>query len=114
MADALAVRCRPLQETRGPNSSCEWLAECEVDDRRFAVSSRHGVVYELARVLVDAGIEDRGLRVTFTGVAGQMTWGSFAALAPWTLTEGSTTRLRRTRRREFGARLRHIVQNNEV
>ena len=31
MADALAVHCRPLEETRGPNCCCQWLAECEVE-----------------------------------------------------------------------------------
>ena len=65
-------------------------------------------------VLVAAGIEDRGLCVTFTGVAGQITFGSFAALTPWTLTEGSTTGLHRTRRRVFGARLRHMGRNKVV
>jgi hypothetical protein len=73
MADAIRVHCRPLEETRGPNSSCEWLAECEVDGRRFAVRSRHGVVYELARMLVTARIDDRPLSVTFAGVASPMT-----------------------------------------
>jgi hypothetical protein len=81
MADALAVHCRPLEETRGPNSSCQWLAECDVDGRRFAPRSRQGAVYELARMLVAAGIEDRPLCVTFAGVAGPMTWGSFVAVA---------------------------------
>jgi hypothetical protein len=100
MADALLVHCRPLEETRGPNSSCEWLAECEVDGRRFAVRSRHGVVYELARMLVTARIEDRPLSVTFAGVASMM-YGSFVAAARWTLTEGAATLLHRTPWREF-------------
>jgi hypothetical protein len=114
MADALAVHCRPLEETRSPNDCCEWLAECEVDGRRFAARSREGAVYELARMLVSAGIQDRPLYVTFAGVAGYMKWRSFAAAAPWTLTEGRTTRLRRVRRREFDARLRHLGQNKGV
>jgi hypothetical protein len=88
MADALVVHCHPLEETRAPNSSCQWLAEWEADGRRFAARSRQGAVYEMARMLVAAGIEDRPLRVTFAGVAGHMTWGSFAAAARWTLTEG--------------------------
>jgi hypothetical protein len=68
--------CRPLEETRGPNSPCQWLAECEVDGRRFMARSRHGAVYELARVLVAAGVADRPLCV-----AGHMTWPSFVAAA---------------------------------
>src|SRR5262245_38709982 len=97
MADAIPVHCRPLEETRRPNSSCQWLAECEVDGRHFMARSRHGAVYELARVLVAAGLEDRPLRVTFQGVAGHATWPSFAAAAQWTLIEGVATPLRRKR-----------------
>jgi hypothetical protein len=111
MADALAVHCRPLEETRGPNSSCQWLAECEVDGRRFTACSRQSAVCELARMLVAAGIKDRPLSVTFAGVTGSMTWGSFAAAARWTLTEGVRTRLRRAPWKSFGARLLHIGQN---
>jgi hypothetical protein len=81
MADAIRVHCRALEETRGPNRPCLWLAECDVDGRHFDARSRHGVVYEMARVLVAAGIADRPLRVTFAGVAGHMTWPSFVAAA---------------------------------
>jgi hypothetical protein len=114
MADALAVHCRPLEETRGPNSSCQWLAECDVDGRRFAARSRQGAVYELARMLVAAGIENRPLCVTFTRVAGQMTWGSCVAVARWTLTEGAATPLRRRRWRNFDARLERVGKNSGV
>jgi hypothetical protein len=112
MADALAVHCRPLEETRGPNSPCQWLAGCEVDGRRFLARSRQGAVYELARRLVAAGIEDRPLCITFAGVVGQVTWGSFAAAARWTLTEGAATPLRRRYWRNFDARLERIGQNS--
>jgi hypothetical protein len=101
MADAIRVLCRPLEETRGPNSSCQWLAECEVDGRHFVARSRHGAVYELARVLVAAGIEDRPLRVAFAGLAGYTMWPSFAAAAQWTLIEGVATPLRRKRWKTF-------------
>ena len=101
MADAIRVHCRPLEETRGPNRPCQWLAECEVVGRHFVARSRHGAVYELARVLVAAGVEDRPLRVTFEGLAGHMTWPSFAAAAQWTLIEGVATPLRRKRWKKF-------------
>jgi hypothetical protein len=101
MADALLVHCRPLEETRGPNRPCQWLAECEVDGRHFVARARHGAVYELARVLVAAGVEDRLLGVTFAGRAGHMTWSSFAAAAQWTLIEGGATPLRRKRWKKF-------------
>jgi hypothetical protein len=113
MADALAVYCRPLEETRGPNSSCLWLAECDVDGRCFAVRSRQSVVCELARKLIAAGVEDRPLCVTVAGVAGRighMTWGSFVAAARWTLIEGAATPLRKKPWRNFDARLEHIGQ----
>jgi hypothetical protein len=105
MADALAAHCRPLKETRGPNCCCQWLAECEVDGRRFTARSRYSVVCELARMLVGAGIADRSLCVYFAGVAGHMTWNSFVAAARWTLTEGVATPLRRTPWKEFDAKL---------
>jgi hypothetical protein len=69
MADALAVHCCPLEETGTPNDCCEWVAECEINGRRFVARSREGVIYELARILAAAGIEDRPLCVTFAGVA---------------------------------------------
>jgi len=105
MTDALVVHCRPLEETRGPNYCCQWLAECEVDGRRFTARSRQGVVYELARMLVGSGVPDQALRVKFAGVAGHMMWNSFAAAARWTLTEGAVTPLRRTPWKEFDAKL---------
>jgi hypothetical protein len=101
MADAIQVHCRPLEDTRTPNRPCQWLAECEIDGRYFVARSRHGAVYELARVLVAAGVEDRPLRVTFAGLAGYMTWPSFVKAARWTLTEGVATPLRRTPWKRF-------------
>jgi hypothetical protein len=114
MADALAVHCCPLEETRTPNDCCEWVAECEIDGRRLVARSREGVIYELARILVAAGIEDRPLCVTFAGVAGHMTWSSLAAAAQWTLTEGAATPLRRRRWKNFDVTLKHMGQNRGV
>ena len=105
---SIAIRSR---RPGGPNSSCQWLARCEIDGRRFEARSRQGAVYELARLLVSAGIEDRPLCVTFAGVAGHMMWGSFAAAARWTLTEGVATPLRRRPSQNFDAALKHIGRN---
>jgi hypothetical protein len=55
MADALAVHCCPLEETRTPNDCYEWVAECEIDGRRLVARCREGVIYELVRILVAAG-----------------------------------------------------------
>jgi hypothetical protein len=101
MADVIRAHCRPLEETRGPNSPCQWLAECEVDGRCFVARSRQSAVYELARKLVAASLEDRPLCVTFAGLAGHMTWRSFTAAARWTLTEGIATPLRRAPWKKF-------------
>src|SRR5215831_9291049 len=73
-APAIIVRVRPLEETRTPNSSCVWLAECEVGGRRFEARSRHGAPNALARELADAGIPDRQLEVYFEGLAGCLRW----------------------------------------
>jgi hypothetical protein len=85
----IVVRVRPLEETRTPNSSCIWLGECDVDGRRSEARSRHGAANALARELVAAGVADRPLEVHFDGRAGCLRWGTFAAAAKRTYTEGN-------------------------
>ena len=80
-APAIVIRVRPLEETRTPNSGCVWLAECEVEGRRFEAPFRHGAVNALARELMAAGFADRPLEVHSDGVAGCLRWGSVAAAA---------------------------------
>ena len=63
----IVVRVRPLEETRTPNNGCIWLAECEVEGRRFEARSRHGAANALARELVAAGFADRPLEVHAMG-----------------------------------------------
>ena len=86
---AIVVRVRPLEETRTPNSGCIWLAECEVEGRRFEASSRHGAANALARELVGAGFADCPLEIHFDGHAGCLRWGSIAAAGRRTYTEGN-------------------------
>src|SRR5262249_9105336 len=86
---AIGVTVRPLEETRTPNSGCVWLAECEVDGRRFEALSRHGAANALARELVDAGFADCPLEVHSDGHAGCLRWGSVAVAARRTYTEGN-------------------------
>ena len=88
-APAIVVRVRPLEETRTPNSGCVWLADCVVEGQRFEARSRHGAANALARELVAAGIADRPLEVHFDGVSGCQRWGSVAAAARRTYTEGN-------------------------
>jgi len=85
----IVVRVRPLEETRTPNNGCIWLAECEVEGRRFEARSRHGAANALARELVAAGFADRPLEVHCHGVAGCLRWGSVGAAAGRTYTEGN-------------------------
>jgi hypothetical protein len=97
----ITVQCRPLPETRTSNSACAWLAECEVDGRRFNARSRHGAPNALARELVAAGIPDDALEIHFEGLAGTMRYPSFHAAAGWTFSESASTPLRRVPFREF-------------
>jgi hypothetical protein len=85
----IVVRVRPLEATRTPNSGCIWLAACEIDGQHFEARSRHGAANALARELVAAGIPDRPLEVHFEGLAGCLRWGSIAAAAKRTYTEGN-------------------------
>jgi hypothetical protein len=53
------MRQRPLENTRTPERSSIFEAECEIDGRRYSARSRHGAPNELARVLVSAGLPDQ-------------------------------------------------------
>jgi hypothetical protein len=88
-APAIMVRVRPLEEIRTANSSCVWLAECEVGGRRFEARPRHGAANALARELLAACIPDRPLEVYFGGLAGCVRWSSITAAAKRTYTEGN-------------------------
>jgi hypothetical protein len=98
----ILVHCRPLPETRTRNSSAAWLAECEVDGRRFEAKSRHGAPNELARRLVEAGVPDAPIEIHYDGLAGSMRYRSFHETARWTFVESQSTPLRRGPFREFG------------
>jgi hypothetical protein len=85
----IVVKVKPLEQTRTPNSACVWLAEAQVGGRHFEARSRHGAPNALARELVAAGIADRPLEVRYKGLAGYLRWGSLAAAAKRTYTEGN-------------------------
>src|SRR5262249_43631468 len=87
----IVARVSPLEETRTPNSGCVWLAECEVGGRRFEARCRQGAANALARELVAAGIAEAPLEVHCDGVVGCLRWGSVAAAARRTYTEGNRT-----------------------
>jgi len=88
---------RSLEETRTPERSCVYEAECEVDGRRYSARSRHGAANELARVLVSAGVPDQPPEIRQAGIKGCITWHSLHELARWTYHESATVTLRRVR-----------------
>jgi hypothetical protein len=49
---------RPLEDTRTPERSCVYEAECEVEGRRYSARSRHGAPNKLARVQKSACRKD--------------------------------------------------------
>jgi hypothetical protein len=98
----IRVHCRPLPETRTANTACAWVAEAEVDGRRFEARSRHGAANALARELVAAGLADQPLEIHYEGLAGTMCYLSFHAAAQLTFVENASTPLRRAPFREFG------------
>jgi hypothetical protein len=85
----IIVTVRPLEETRTSYSGCIWLAQCELGGRRFEARSRHGAANALARELTAAGVTDPPLEVRFERLAGSLRWGSIAAAAKRTFTEGN-------------------------
>jgi hypothetical protein len=95
--DAIAVFCRPLEETRTAQNSCYWLAECEIDGQRFAARSRRDAPKELARALVEAGIPDLAMVVSYAGLRGVMRYRSVHAFADWTTVENASTPVRNAR-----------------
>jgi hypothetical protein len=97
----IRVHCRPLPETRTANSACAWVAEAEVDGRRFEARSRHGATNALARELVAAGLPDDMLEIHYEGLAGSMRYRSFYEAAGWTFAESAAAPLRRVPYRQL-------------
>jgi hypothetical protein len=87
---------RPLEDTRTPERSCVYEAECEVEGRRYSARSRHGAPNELARVLVSAGVADQPVEIRQAGIKGCVTY-SLHELARWTYVGSATAPVRRVR-----------------
>jgi len=99
--DAVAVSCRPLEETRTAGNSCHWLAECEIDGQLFEARSRRDAPKELARALVAAGIPDRAIVVSYAGLRGTMSYRSFRVIADFTTVESASRPVHRGRFEHF-------------
>jgi hypothetical protein len=93
----ITMRQRPLENTRTPERSSIFEAECEVDGRHYSARSRHGAPNELARLLVSAGVADQPVEVHHVGIKGCLSWRSLHEMALWTFAEGPGVPLRRVR-----------------
>jgi len=82
-------RQHPEEHTRTPEKACYWVAEAVIDGRVYTAGSRYGSSYELARVLVVAGIPDAPMEVRTVGWPGHMTYRSFHAAATYTIEENA-------------------------
>jgi hypothetical protein len=85
----ITIRQRTLENTRTPDRSCIYEAECEVDGRCYAATSRHGAPIELARLLVSARIPDQPVEGVTVGIKGGITYRSLHGMALWTYAEGA-------------------------
>jgi hypothetical protein len=87
----IAVTLRPLPDTRTPERGCRWLAETVIGSERFEAVRRNGAAYELARVLVAAGIEDQPVEVCQEGPRGYaLRWHSLRRMAQFEIRESAT------------------------
>jgi hypothetical protein len=87
----ITMRQRPLENTRTPQRSSIFEAECEVDGQRYSARSRHGAPNKLARLLVSAGVADQPVEVRHAGIKGCLSWRSLHEMAHWTLPAGRFT-----------------------
>jgi hypothetical protein len=87
----------PLEDTRTPERSCVYQAECEIDGRRYSARSRRGAANELARVLVSAEVGDQPVAVRQVGAKAGIMYRSLHDLARRTYAESATVLLRRVR-----------------
>lgn len=71
-----------------------WIAETVIDGTPYSAHSRNGAPNELARMLVEAGVDDDVMRVYQEGVRGYLEWRSMHHAATRTFSEGALTPLR--------------------
>lgn len=93
----IEVSMWPLEDTRTPNNSCYYVAECVVDGVKYSGKSRRGASNDLCRKLVAAGVPDGPMRVLERGHKGPFTYQSFHEAAKWTYEESENVPLRRVR-----------------
>jgi len=96
----VVVHQRPLEETRGANTSCRWIAEAIVNGRTYTATSRTAPANEIARQLVADGVLDDTMHVYTEGLKGCMVWRSFYKAAGVTIEETMTKPVHMTRWRD--------------
>lgn len=84
----ILVSLWPLEDTRTPERACYYVAECEIDGRRYSARSRSGASAALARELVAAGVSEGPMIIRHRGLKGEMRLPSLFEAAKWTTSEG--------------------------
>jgi len=92
---------RPIEPTRTPDNNCRYEAEAIVNGQRYSASSRKGVPFELARVLVAAGVPDQSVTVAHEGLRGETAYRSLHWMAQRTIEESARTPVHEVRYREY-------------
>lgn len=88
---SVTVHQRPVETTRGANTSCRWVAEAIVNGRTYTAISRMAAANDIARALVADGVPDAPMHVYTAGLKGSLTWLSFHGAAERTIEENSST-----------------------
>jgi hypothetical protein len=83
----IVIFMSPEGAARGVRGSF-WLAETEIDGAKYTARSQHGAVHALARVLVDAEVEDDEMQVFERGML-SLTYRSLHQAAKLTMEEGN-------------------------
>jgi len=92
----IEIRCFPLPRTRSPDRSCRWLAWAIVGDVRIRAKSPNGAPNELARRLIERGVDpEQPVQITYRGLPGRMRYATLAEAAKWTFKENARRPLHR-------------------
>lgn len=86
----IVVGLHPEEDTRTPSKFCLYTATCEIDGITYTARSRNGASYELARVLIEAGVPDQPMYVRQQGLNGEIVFPSIYEAANWTIRETAT------------------------
>src|SRR5215475_13082876 len=99
-AGVIVVTMWPEENTRTPKQACYYTAVAIVGGQEYRGRSRHGASYDLARVMLAAGIPDAPFHIHQVkdperldrpgGLRGHLAYPSFHVAAQWTISEGIT------------------------